>query len=198
MNGSLKVESKLGQGTEFKWNIWVEEYSLPKARPSPVEIAYSAPTTKPHPFPRGYSIEGGAMVGNKAQQARVLLAEDNQLNSAIIKKLLEAQHFEVDTASTGREVLEKVKGKLDYHDVILMDFGMPDMDGISTTNELRQLGIRIPVIGLTANADEQVRTEALRVGMRQLLTKPAKGEELKAAVNNALEESLKWDMSQWQ
>lgn len=49
---------------------------------------------------------------------------------------------------------------------------MPVMDGVTATAEFRRRGVRIPIVGLTANADDETRSEAMKAGMDELLTKP--------------------------
>jgi CheY-like chemotaxis protein len=63
-----------------------------------------------------------------------------------------------------------------------MDFQMPLVDGIGATKRLRTLGINIPIVGLTANADEVARRDGLDAGMNAILGKPIKGQKLKAAI----------------
>jgi CheY-like chemotaxis protein len=74
-------------------------------------------------------------------------------------------------------------------DIILMDLHMPDLDGIAATKQIRSLGVKIPILGLTANSDEQIRNESLKVGMKQVITKPVKGVDLKNAIETALFEA---------
>lgn len=56
---------------------------------------------------------------------------------------------------------------------------MPVMDGIAATKELRRIGVEVPIIGLTANADKEARTAAIEAGMSELLTKPISMASLK-------------------
>jgi two-component system sensor histidine kinase/response regulator len=69
-----------------------------------------------------------------------------------------------------------------------MDFQMPVLDGISATKQIRGLGIKTPIIGLTANADEVAKLEATQAGMCNLIMKPVKGNDLKAIIEKSLED----------
>lgn len=72
------------------------------------------------------------------------------------------------------------------YDVILMDFQMPVMDGLTAARTLKRLGCKTPIVGLTANADEQSRNEATEVGMSQFVRKPMKSAELRLAIESVL------------
>lgn len=72
------------------------------------------------------------------------------------------------------------------YDAILMDFQMPIMDGLTAASTLRRLGCRTPIIGLTANADEESRKLAAEVGMSQFVRKPMKTAELRLAIEGAI------------
>jgi CheY-like chemotaxis protein len=84
---------------------------------------------------------------------RILVAEDNRINQAVITALLEATGHHVHIVSSGYEAVETL-GRAQY-DVVLMDIQMPDMDGISATKLIRALPApanSVPVVALTANA----------------------------------------------
>lgn len=72
------------------------------------------------------------------------------------------------------------------YDVILMDFQMPILDGVEATKMLRRLGYRIPIVGITANADVVSRAEATKAGMCQFVTKPMRMIDLAYAIEAAL------------
>jgi CheY-like chemotaxis protein len=115
----------------------------------------------------------------------------------------------VEIADNGEEVVKKAQ--LGSFHVILMDFQMPVVDGITATKQLRALGFKIPVlvflaifeiwlmlwqiIGLTANADDTARKEGLEAGMTFLLGKPIKGHLLKSSIEAALHASKRWKKS---
>lgn len=113
----------------------------------------------------------------KLKNKHVLLVEDNELNLEIAKSLLEFQGIQVETASNGKEALEKYLSS-DHHDyyAILMDIRMPIMDGIEATKQIRMCGRsdahRIPIIAMSANAFEEDKQAALKAGMNSYLVKP--------------------------
>ncbi|GAD80782.1 response regulator [Vibrio ezurae] len=101
---------------------------------------------------------------------RLLLVEDNDLNQEIAVTLLEAESIEVCVASNGKQAIEKVQQN--GFDGILMDIQMPLMDGYSATQQLRELGISVPIIAMTANAMSGDKEKALQAGMDDYISKP--------------------------
>jgi CheY-like chemotaxis protein/HPt (histidine-containing phosphotransfer) domain-containing protein len=116
--------------------------------------------------------------GNKI---KILLAEDNAINQAVIKGMLDRLNCQTSIAQNGEEVLQL--WQTDAFDLILMDCHMPVMDGFAATQELRELEAaqnkpRIPIVALTANAMRGDRERCLNVGMDDHLAKPAKSSDL--------------------
>jgi len=105
--------------------------------------------------------------------AKLLLAEDSEINQQIAVEILNDQKIDVDVANNGLEALEKVK-KCNY-DGILMDLQMPEMDGYEATRQIRLLGgwcKDVPIIAMTANTMEGVWRQALEAGMNDHISKP--------------------------
>jgi signal transduction histidine kinase/DNA-binding response OmpR family regulator/HPt (histidine-containing phosphotransfer) domain-containing protein len=104
--------------------------------------------------------------------ARILLAEDNDINQQIAVELLEGAGASVDVAANGLEAVEKA-GKEKY-DLILMDLQMPEMDGLEATRRLRceQRTQTVPVIAMTAHALLEERQRCFDSGMNDHVAKP--------------------------
>ena len=122
---------------------------------------------------------------------RILLVEDNELNSEIAVALLSEYGFQVDTAEDGAEAVEKVKNSRpgDY-DLVLMDVQMPVMNGYEATEQIRSLDdpalAGITILAMTANAFDEDRKKALACGMDGFLSKPIVIEELISTLQNSL------------
>ena len=122
---------------------------------------------------------------------RILLVEDNELNSEIAVELLSEYGFRVDTAEDGAEAVEKVKNSTpgDY-DLVLMDVQMPVMNGYEATEQIRSLDdpslAGITILAMTANAFDEDRRKALACGMNGFLSKPIVIEELISTLQNSL------------
>ena len=103
------------------------------------------------------------------RQIQVLLVEDDEISAQAARTMLERLGCRVDTASTGGEAIE-LFGK-DIYDLILMDWQMPQMDGLETTARLRRMpqGRVTPIVGTTASMS---RLECLAAGMNDVMPKP--------------------------
>jgi CheY-like chemotaxis protein len=104
---------------------------------------------------------------------RVLLAEDNEFNRALIERVLRTLNCEVDLAPSGREAVRRFHhGK---YDLVLMDCHMPDLDGLEATRQIRAVegpGQHVPILAVTAGTVPGVRQACLQAGMDDFIAKP--------------------------
>jgi PAS domain S-box-containing protein len=146
MGGDVTLASRVGEGSRFTVRLPLVE----AAAPAPVRVAaeQAAPSS-----------------------ARVLLAEDNEVNQLVARRMLKSLGYtQVQVASDGLEAVEA--GRTGAFDLVLMDCQMPGMDGLQATRELRRLGIDVPILALTASATSGDRDRCLEAGMDDYLTKP--------------------------
>lgn len=120
---------------------------------------------------------------------RVLLAEDDDVNSLTIRKLLEHHGHEVDAVADGEAALQRLR--TGSYDVVLMDIRMPRMDGLEATRRIRHdqefvAVARIPIIALTAHAMVGDREKFLASGMSGYLSKPVELGELLAVMQEVV------------
>ncbi|MCU4676797.1 PAS domain S-box protein [Catenovulum sp. 2E275] len=121
--------------------------------------------------------------------ARLLLAEDNEINQLVVQAMLEQIGIEVNCVKNGREVIEHLSAQSDNpYSLILMDCQMPELDGYQATKAIRnaQAGMQyqtIPIIALTAHAMQGDREKCLAAGMNEYLTKPIVKDELVAKLS---------------
>jgi len=120
---------------------------------------------------------------------RVLLAEDNESNTLLARTVLEMLGCEVVAVGTGRLAVSAVQRE--PFDIVLMDYHMPEMDGLEATREIRrseaaaeegtqtQERRRIPIVAITASAMESERQACLRSGMDDVLVKPFRPDDLR-------------------
>jgi len=116
-------------------------------------------------------------IARSIRGARILLAEDNEMNQQVALELLGEAGFHVTLAADGRQAVEKMSR--DFH-AVLMDVQMPEMDGYEATKRIRANPefASVPVIAMTANAMEQDRQLALSAGMVDHVAKPIDPAEL--------------------
>ena len=115
---------------------------------------------------------------------RILLVEDNAINSEIARMILEQMGFEVEAAGNGKEAVEMVaNSEKGYYDAVLMDIQMPVMDGYAATREIRALAdpslAAVPILAMTANAFQEDVQAALDAGMQAHIAKPIDVDTLK-------------------
>ena len=166
MNGTIEVESRLGQGTTVSFRI-------------PLRVASFEDTQ-----PKRSTIAGEK---TRLRGRRILLAEDNNLNAEIACAMLGELGLLVDRVADGVQCVEKLeKCPEGYYDLILMDIQMPVMDGYRATQKIRGLEspqkAHIPIIAMTANAFSEDRAKALEMGMNDHVAKPFDMDVLVAAM----------------
>ena len=151
MGGQIEVSSMPGEGSCFTFRIPFRYLAQPTSSPggqSPVS---------------GVELKG----------FRVLVVEDNVTNQLVLEKMLALDGMEVTVAHNGRQALEHCQQS--SFDLILMDWHMPLMDGLSATRLIRQLpGARgkVPIVGLTASVLDEHRSACLDAGMDEVIAKP--------------------------
>lgn len=125
-----------------------------------------------------------------ATKAIILVIEDYGDSRDMLKLLLESLGFRVLAAANGDEALALAASN--HLDLVLTDFGLPDMDGIRVVRRLRKLNDRlreVPIIMLTAFDGDQYYKAALAAGCTDFLIKPLDFETLQAMIKNVLHEN---------
>jgi DNA-binding response OmpR family regulator len=115
----------------------------------------------------------------------VLIVEDERRIADFLAKGLRRQGFDVRCAYTGSEALEQAAAG-EAIDLVVLDLGLPDIDGLEVLRELRASGSEVPVIVLTARTEAADRAEAARLGAVEYLTKPLPFPDLLGRVRASL------------
>jgi two-component system, sensor histidine kinase and response regulator len=119
------------------------------------------------------------------EQTRVLVVEDDPVNQTIVVEMLRHAGIRVSAASSGQAAIDALQSQ--SYDLVLMDWQMPDLDGLEVTRRLRAgaagpAGQEIPIVALTANAFAEDRDACLAAGMNDFLSKPVLAASLVAAI----------------
>ncbi|MCM0667337.1 hybrid sensor histidine kinase/response regulator [Flavobacterium tyrosinilyticum] len=156
-NGDIEVKSEQGKGTTFSFYI-------------PYDIAKEQLNSKPIA-----NINHFKDISNTA--LRVLVVDDNAINQSLMKHLLSQWNVDFEIVSNGLEAVEYLSKK--DCDLVLMDLQMPQMDGYTAVQQIREiLKLDIPIIAMTAHALPGERERCLSRGMNEYISKPIKEEEL--------------------
>ena len=118
---------------------------------------------------------------------RILIAEDESRIAAFIEKGLQANGFTTTVATNGPDATNMALG--DDFDLLILDLGIPDKDGLTVLEELRGQGIQLPIIILTARTDIDHKITGFELGADDYVTKPFRFEELLARVRARLRNS---------
>lgn len=170
MSSTLNVDSQLGQGSTF----WFE-VELPEAQ----EWAASLRTTKQ-----------GKIIGFEGSKRQLLVVDDRWENRSVLVSLLEPLGFAVIAVSNGREGLDKAQ---EIHpDLIITDLMMPEMDGYEMLRQLRQIPElqNVPAIASSASVFESNQNESIAAGADAFLPKPVEAPALLKLLEKYL--NLKW------
>lgn len=168
MGGSITVNSKRGEGTEFVIDLTFEKGTPPSDEKKEAFADFTG--------------------------VKLLIAEDNPINLEIAKLMLSKSGFIVDSAEDGKEALEKVSASApgDY-DAVIMDINMPNMNGLDATRAIRALDnaglANIPVIAMTASALSEDVQAAFDAGMNAHISKPIDLKKMMATLAEVLSAS---------
>ncbi|RUM97641.1 response regulator [Pseudaminobacter arsenicus] len=119
---------------------------------------------------------------------RVLIVEDEPPIRRLLRTSLASQGFLVTEAATGRSALAEIERA--EPDLVILDLGLPDIEGSELIRELRNQGSSVPILVLSSRADEPGKVEALDLGADDYVTKPFGTDELLARIRTALRHRL--------
>jgi signal transduction histidine kinase/CheY-like chemotaxis protein len=114
----------------------------------------------------------------------ILVVEDNKINQVVTKKIIQSSNMSCTIVDDGYAAL--VALERESFDLILMDINMPLINGFETTRKIREKGIMIPVIALTAFDKEEVTEEAISAGMNDIMVKPFEPSKLFQVISNQI------------
>lgn len=167
LNSEIELESDLGKGSTFTFELQFEAETLETKPAEPV-----APS------------KDIVLTNEIMKDKNILIVEDNKINQMITRKILEKNKVICDVADNGTIAIEKVQNN-DF-DLILMDIHMPGISGIEATIEIRKFNPDIPIIALTAVTLDDNLDEFYMNGFNDIIPKPYKTEEFFHKINKYL------------
>jgi CheY-like chemotaxis protein len=167
MGGDIRVQSKVGQGTKFAFDV----------------ACRTAPGVEIQPAHLSQRIVG---LAPDQPQYRIMVVDDNWTNRQLILKLLEPLGFEMLEAENGKEAVEFAQTFQPH--LIWMDIRMPVMDGLEATKRLKAtpIGSFIKIVALTASVYDEERDDVIAIGCDEFVRKPIHEDRLFEILNRQL------------
>lgn len=162
MDGDIWVESRLGEGSCFHFTA---RFQVGNEALLKTEKEIPAESCQPGRAPLD-----------------ILLADDVEINRALVQAILEPYHHRITFAEDGRKAYDEYRSK--RFDIVLMDVQMPEMDGLQSARAIREYerasgrSVRVPIVAMTAFAGNEDRQICLDAGMNDYLSKPVKPAQL--------------------
>lgn len=163
MGGRIMVASEYEQGSNFRITLMQDIVSMeiPSHPTEEIEINY-----------------------NLRPNSKILVVDDSKINLKVAANILKPYNANVTLVESGFEAIEKCK--YETYDLILMDIMMPKKNGVDTMNDLKAMGVNIPIIALTADAIEGQAEKYLESGFNAYLAKPIDRYELNRVLQKYL------------
>ncbi len=165
LNSRITLESTLGKGSKFAFDIQYKLSELSDNEKNPHNIIYD--------------VDYVALENRK-----ILVVEDNKINQMITRKILEKNKMICDVADNGEIAVEKVR--TEEYDLVLMDIHMPGISGLQATERIRLFNKEIPILALTAVTIDENINSFHEAGLNDIIPKPYKIEEFFQKIHNGL------------
>ncbi|AQQ08937.1 Autoinducer 2 sensor kinase/phosphatase LuxQ [Sedimentisphaera cyanobacteriorum] len=186
LGGGIDAESEVGKGTTFKFYVPANLDKIKAKHSSGYQLPGEEYDKSSEPLNIYQNAEFGESKGEDTEikMPRVLLVEDNKFGRITVQMMI-GDLYKVESAENGRVALDMLESS--SYDVILMDIMMPEMDGVTAFRKLREKGLEVPVIALTAKAMKGDRDSLLAKGFNSYVSKPVDRDTLVDAIQSMLD-----------
>ncbi|WP_068713654.1 response regulator [Vibrio tritonius] len=161
MKGKIEVKSQLNVGSSFTIRL-------------PLRSKQSAEKTEAEPEVKASQSEIAEPI---LSNNHILVVEDTKTNQMVIKLILNRLGYNVSLADNGQDAVDLLTSD-DQFDLVFMDVSMPILDGIQATQQIRNKGLKIPIIALTAHTMMEDKTQCINAGMDDFIMKPIRTKDL--------------------
>jgi signal transduction histidine kinase/CheY-like chemotaxis protein/HPt (histidine-containing phosphotransfer) domain-containing protein len=182
MYGKLTVKSTVGEGTTFTVRLPQKTDVIGIEGVIGKEMAENLRQVNQT---NSIQLKKTQIIHEYMPYGNILIVDDVETNLYVAKGLMLPYGLKIDLATSGFEVLDKIKGGSTY-DVIFMDHMMPKMDGIEATKQLRKMGYTKPIVALTANALTGQAEMFLKNGFDDFISKPIDIHQLNRTLNRLI------------
>jgi CheY-like chemotaxis protein len=189
MNGDIEVQSKLGKGSTFTVHLPQKiagGVSSVIGRELAEKIGQMSPVKTAHK-------KKAPIIYEYMPYGKILVVDDVETNLYVTRGLISPYGLSVDTASSGYEVIEKVKSGLTW-DIVFMDHFMPGMDGVETARIIRAMGYIKPIVALTANVVSGQAEMFFANGFDDFISKPIDIRQLDLILNKHIRDKYPDDI----
>ncbi len=175
---TIKVESEVGQGSNFSFQLAFKNSNFVEQAPSRAEVKPMLKMSKVR-IQKDINTPSQPTIPSLSGM-HILVVEDHKVNQIVVGNFLKKWETTFDLAEDGKQAVDMAKTK--QYDLILMDLQLPVMDGYEATKIIREQDDtylqKVPIVALTASAIVEINERALKVGMNDFVTKPFKPDEL--------------------
>ena len=183
MGGEIGVTSNVGKGSSFKFTCKMRINDEPEQKKEDGQLnkVYNTEGEKEEAI---YADQKSDALVAARGRYNILLAEDNAVNQKVLMRFITDSGYKVTSVVNGIEALSAVQ--TGNYDLVLMDIQMPEMDGLTAAQKIRELEAeinRIPIIAITAHALIGDREKCMRAGMNDYLSKPVNHQKLTATLD---------------
>jgi CheY-like chemotaxis protein/HPt (histidine-containing phosphotransfer) domain-containing protein/anti-sigma regulatory factor (Ser/Thr protein kinase) len=175
MHGTLSVESELGKGSVFSFELMQEVIDKSPCISLEEQEADSDTAQKAiNKKDKQRREKASRQITFTAPDAKILIVDDNKVNLKVAEGLLRPYHMDVETADSGKQAIEMVQHE--HFDMVFMDHMMPVMDGVDATKAIREMQgdyfQKVAIVALSANAVRGAKEMFVDAGMNDFVAKP--------------------------